>query len=109
MMMMMMMIMMDYTFEAELDMGHAKRLVLNSWRWFFGVFSIRRCVSCGVLATQPADLSITNTRCHQQGCNNHASCFIYPYCYEHIDRKIVDNVLTQNRPQLPPGNLVYYL
>ena len=59
------------------------------------------------VASSPIDLSATTTPCRENHCTNFASSFIYPYCYQHIDQKIVENTLTQRQPQqmmsAPPG------
>lgn len=54
---------------------------------------------------EPVDVSVVNERCKEARCPNMASRFIYPYCYEHIDRKTVETVIQRRPPQdqLPSG------
>jgi len=54
----------------------------------------------------PVQLSMTTSPCREPHCTNLASSFIYPYCYEHIDRKIVETMTAQRQQRMtsaPPG------
>jgi hypothetical protein len=65
-----------------------------------GLVSTERVVPVSSTCTHPANLPVANTKCREPGCGNCALWFMYPYCYTHIDRRVVESTIA-HRPQTP--------